>query len=153
MKYSEADKESKVKEHFKKHKVKYLAGLAVVGVGTVCYFVGKHYGSSKNIAISSSDINNQIGVMYKGTVNNNMANNITNIYNMSRPGHAGNIVYCPELDKSWSSQRNAEKDLKLSSGTVSKILNGFVDSAPGGLTFKKIGDFNSDSPRLEGYNS
>ena len=147
-------KESKIKAHLNKHKKKYITGAVVVGVGTACFFIGKRYGSVNNLVDNSSVISNQAAVNYKPTSHMENTNNyITNVYNLSRPGNAGNIVYCPELDKTFASQTIAEKECGISKGVVSKILNGTLKQSVNGLTFKKIGDFNSDSPRLEEVNS
>lgn len=140
--------ESKIKQHFIKHKRKYITGAVVAGVGTACFFIGKHYGLVNNLVDNSSVISNKAAINYKPTSNMANTNNyITNVYNLSRPGNAGNIVYCPELDKTFASQSIAEKELELAKGTVSRALNS-PEKNTSGLTFKKIGDFNSDSPRL-----
>lgn len=140
-------KENKFKSHLKKHKVKYLVGSSLVAVGGLGFYVGYNCKVSK-VVDNSKDmiIGNVVGKDIKVEQIDNSVNNF--ITNVSRKGHAGNVIYCPELDTWYSSQGDAERSCKLPRGTVSKIVNGVKDRTSDGLTFKRLATFNSEVPKV-----
>lgn len=50
--------------------------------------------------------------------------------------HVKKAVYCPELDKTWPSIREASLDLKINKMQISQMVNGKQKSSRNGLTFK-----------------
>ena len=122
----------KVKGHFKRHRNVYIAG----GVGlTVGLSLGIMYGDKVKSGLSVLNIN--IGK------DNSIVNNITQITQVSRSGHAGNVIRCNETGEEWSSQNKALKALKISNTKLKKHLDGITTDIDG-KTFTKLGSFNAD---------
>lgn len=139
----------KIKNHFKKHKNKYLITVGIIGVGGLGFYAGAKFRETNSIDNSKDMvIKNIVAKDINIKQNDNSVNKFINIIqNSKRKGHAGNLVYCPELDRYFNSQNEAETECGIPRGSVSKILKGAREHAKG-LTFEKVGDFNSDKPKI-----
>ena len=117
----------KVKGHFKKHKVKYIIGGACLTAGVV---IGVVVSDSDSIKIG----NNGIAIGSKI---------ITTDVNLTRRGHAGDVIRCLETGETFASQKRAAKVYGVNQGDISKHLKGKKDNVKG-LTFEKVGSFNKE---------
>jgi hypothetical protein len=121
----------KIKGHFGRHKGKYITGGICLGVGTT---IGILYGDKVKNQVRLINLN--IGK------DNSIVNNITNVTNVVRRGHAGNIVRCVETGEIFASQNRAADLLDISRTALSQHLKGAKDDV-NGMHFEKVGNFNS----------
>lgn len=129
-------KVQKVKAHIKRNKVKYITGGVCLAVGvTVGVVVGRM--STESICNKTSIANNILGSK------NNITNNVTNITQLVRRGHAGNIIRRLEDGKEWASQRQLCSELGIDPRDLWKHLKGYTSDIEGS-TFEKVGSFNID---------
>lgn len=116
----------KVKDHFKKHKVKYIVGgtCLVVG-GTVGYYVSKHYhGVSMDVISKVEPTNVAIGKDITIENKTEITNNVTNV-NMG--GHVRKIVRRLSDGKLFGSVNEAASEAGVNKSAMSSHLNGKRD--------------------------
>lgn len=125
----------KVKNHFKKHKNKYLIGLgavACVGAGVgVGYSLGTHHTLK---AISKTPQQPQVVNTISPVFNND--NSSSNVVNMG--GHQSKLVECLETGEIWKSVNEAASSAGVHPTNMSKHLNGRSDKV-NGKTYAIVG--------------
>ena len=149
---------TKIKTHLKKHKVKYMvAGGVVVGTGlgvlgykiySDCKFdelkesVDSLTAEIGDIINSSSNTTGDISAAENAIIEVSMGN-ITNITQVVRSGHAGDVIKCVDTGEEWSSKNKAVKAIGVSWTTLLKHLNGEIEDINGNV-YIKLGSFNAD---------
>lgn len=148
---------NRFKSHVKRHKGWYIAGGVIV-VGGTCFIVGKKWGRMEQQIKHLKDqlleerSKQTASVDNSNTIignDNTITQNITQqIEQLSRPGNAGDMVYCPETDIVYPSKTQAEIELGLSKGTASKLTTGKKESAKG-YRLIQVADWNDDIPNVD----
>lgn len=123
------DKKTAVRDHFRKHKKKYLIGAGVA----VCVVVGVAIGYAAAPTIKGGK------VAQKATIvgNKNVVNQTAVQVQMTRPGPKSFVVQCVDDGRVWPSIRKAAEDLDVSPSVLSGHLKGKLDDVSG-LKFQKI---------------
>ena len=120
----------KVKDHFKKHKVKYVVGgTCLVAGGTIGYYVSKHYHEvSMNVISKVEPTNVAIGKDISIKNKTNITNNVTNV-NMG--GHATKIVKRLSDGELFPTVGEAAKEAGVDKTVMSKHINGHSNDVNG----------------------
>lgn len=121
-------KESKLKSHFKKHKVKYIVGGSIVTAGGLGYYVGRRCQLIGALKLSM-DVNNHVAptttIMGKdNTVNNKteITNNVSHIVNMG--GRVKKLVKRVSDGRIFESVGEAAEAAGVDKSIMSKHING-----------------------------
>lgn len=149
-----------VKEHFKKHKVAYIIGGAVICVGvgagitrlimrdkTSLIKDGKLALRSPSIDENSVPLGNIEGANsvplgntafnFSGGVNNGFIDNSVKVYEREGRGHPGYQIWCQEDKTLYDSQKRAAFEHDITEDRLSKYLTGKSDNA-GGHHFDRV---------------
>ena len=119
----------RVKDHVRENKKTYIStSIAVVTTAVVTLIVVNAKNESVKLTIDSWK-----PVQYKSP---HVSQNVVEV---PARGHRGNVIYCPELKRFWSSQNEVSKDLKISPTTLSQHLNGGREHISN-LTFERLGE-------------
>lgn len=127
----------RAREHWDKHKTKYIYGGVVVGVGVTCYIIGKRVGSETMSNNKHMVVNRVVGKDIEINQIDNSVNTV--IQSIGRNGHPGVVVYCPELKKTFRSYGEAARETGISRNSISRVAKGKTEHA-NGLSFKILGD-------------
>jgi len=109
----------KIKQHFHNNKKVYITGGVCLVVGAAG---GVLYASKKAEMIVDA---------YKLQINSPTTNNIITQLILPALGDPGNVVQCIETGTIYASQRQAAKELGLSTSNVSKHLHGQLSHVKG----------------------
>jgi hypothetical protein len=123
----------RVKEHYQRNKKKYIIGsyvLAITAGGAIVYWATKD-GALGAVDIDVSPTFSEIEFGDNGTLNN-----ITYIMS-KRQGPPSWVVWCEETEEAFMSQHSAAVAKGISQTTMSKHLNGSLETADG-LHFKRL---------------
>ncbi len=130
-----SDRIDKIKAHLREHKVVYLASGASFIVGGLTVWA-----ISQKVEIN---ISQKAFLNWKSKITQEQNISI----NMPARGHRGNMVFCNETKKFFSSQGEAAREMGLNPGTLSSHLTGKYPDA-GGYTFKNLGENLSEEVKL-----
>jgi len=115
-----------IKEHFKKHKVRYsciATGVVVAGITTIIM----RSVALQHIGVSIGEpAGGAIGVAGKNVVMNNVS-----LISSNRKGSPGWVVRCIETGLVFTSQKKAAIGMNLSQAHLSNHLNGVRDNVSG----------------------
>jgi hypothetical protein len=117
----------KVKNHFAENKAVYVA----VGIT-----------ASVSVILTLSVVGIRGLIITKPIITVNGNGNTTTYAHVAlsqRRGHPGYVIRCLETGKVFFSQRHAAAEMGLSQSTISKHLNGTLQSVDG-FTFERIGE-------------
>lgn len=134
-----------VKEHFKRHKRKYIAGSIVVFAG-ITYIIMRSNSQpniSRGIPVTASRGNPVTGessvlnFAQQRTLFGSNSFNVTQVVDSYRKGAPSWVVRCLETGEAYMSQRAAALAMDLPESEISKHLNGIYDNVRG-FTFERI---------------
>jgi hypothetical protein len=128
-------KESKIKTHLKKHKVKYIVGGSIVAAGGLGYYVGSRFGLKLDNAQMVSNIE-MFNPKQSVLVNSNNNNTVTNVVNMG--GRVKKMVKCVDTGEIWEKVSDAAKAAGVKDSVMSRHVNGHSNDIKG-MQYKIIG--------------
>ncbi len=132
------EKKNKVKEHFKKHKMKYVYGAGLIVVGGVCYYLGGHMNAKQTGGVIDKKV---IAKEFNDhSINTNNTYNV--LQQVARRGHAGDIWRCVETGEVFGSQTQVAESVGLCRSTFMKRVKDGLDIF--GNHYEKVGSFNAD---------
>jgi hypothetical protein len=126
------DEIQKLKEHFKKHKRRYLELAGGLGIAGISWTImrGCHAG-----VLRVPDGSDGITVRPLSVLSNRM--NVVTLIEANRQGAPSWIVRCKETGEFFSSQLQAAREMGISPANLSSHLNGKFDDVSG-FHFERI---------------
>lgn len=125
-----------IKEHVKKHKVKYACGAtAVVSVGFTCLIMRGRYEVARGGTYGPETIDTSVTMRPLAFLS--QQHNTVEVIARDGRGHPGYIVHCLDTDQFFSSQRMAALYHGISETILSKHLNGKLPDAEG-IQFERL---------------